>query len=59
MGSIRPRTNQKHPALIKTEDTTTQTSASQPSGEQTTDKNAIRPFHVDVPEAHGWQTTLR
>ena len=29
----------------------TQASATQPSGEQTADKNAIRPFHVDVPEA--------
>ena len=29
----------------------TQTSATQPSNEQTADKNAIRPFHVNVPEA--------
>src|SRR5208282_3498504 len=29
----------------------TQASATQPSGEQTADKNAIRPFYVDVPEA--------
>ena len=28
----------------------TQTSAKQPGGEQTADKNAIRPFHVNVPE---------
>ena len=25
--------------------------ATQPSSEQTTDKNAIRPFHMNVPEA--------
>jgi pimeloyl-ACP methyl ester carboxylesterase len=29
----------------------TQTSATQPSGEQAADKNAIRPFHVNIPEA--------
>ncbi len=29
----------------------TQTSATQLSSEQAADKNAIRPFHVDIPEA--------
>ena len=29
----------------------TQISATQPSNEQAADKNAIRPFHVNVPEA--------
>jgi hypothetical protein len=29
----------------------TQTGATQPSGEQTADKTAIRPFHVNIPEA--------
>src|SRR5258705_6651974 len=29
----------------------TQTRATQPSGEQTADKNAIRPFHVNIPDA--------
>jgi hypothetical protein len=29
----------------------TQTSATQPNGEQAADKNAIRPFHVNIPEA--------
>ena len=29
----------------------TQTGARQPSGEQAADKNAIRPFHVNIPEA--------
>ena len=29
----------------------TQTSATQRSGEQAPDKNAMRPFHVDIPEA--------
>jgi epoxide hydrolase-like protein len=33
------------------EDTMTQTSATQPSGEQAADKNAIRPFHVNISEA--------
>ena len=38
-------------SLINTsqkEDTMTQTSATQPSGEQAADKNAIRPFHVNL-----------
>ncbi|MCI0391884.1 MAG: epoxide hydrolase N-terminal domain-containing protein, partial [Acidobacteria bacterium] len=29
----------------------TETTTNQPSNEQSTDKNAIRPFHVNVPEA--------
>ena len=33
------------------EDTMTQTIATQRSSEQTADKNAIRPFHVNIPEA--------
>jgi hypothetical protein len=34
------------PGLLKEENTMTQT-----SGEQAADKNAIRPFHVNIPEA--------
>jgi pimeloyl-ACP methyl ester carboxylesterase len=33
------------------EDTMTQASATQPSGEQAADKNVIRPFHVNISEA--------
>src|SRR5216683_6966705 len=51
LGSIRRRTNQKHPILLKKKDTMTQTSSTQPSGEQAADKNAIRPFHVNIQEA--------
>jgi hypothetical protein len=58
MGLIRPH-KPKTSSTYETEDTITQTSGRQPSGEQTSEENAIRPFHVDVPEAHGWQTTLR
>jgi pimeloyl-ACP methyl ester carboxylesterase len=36
---------------IKEEDTMTQTSTTQRSSEQAADKNAIRPFQVNVPEA--------
>jgi pimeloyl-ACP methyl ester carboxylesterase len=36
--------------LIQKENTMTQTTATQPGSEQTADKNAIRPFHVKVPE---------
>jgi pimeloyl-ACP methyl ester carboxylesterase len=42
--------NQKLKTTLK-EDTMTQTIATQRSSEQTADKNAIRPFHVNVPEA--------
>src|SRR5260370_39062006 len=41
---LRSKTTQK-------ENTMTQTSATQRSGEQAADKNAIRPFHVNIPEA--------
>jgi hypothetical protein len=33
------------------ENSVTQTSATQRSGEQAADKNAMRPFHVNIPEA--------
>jgi len=42
--------NQKLKTTLK-EDIMTQTIATQRSSEQTADKNAIRPFHVNVPEA--------
>jgi pimeloyl-ACP methyl ester carboxylesterase len=42
--------NQKLKTTLK-EDAMTQTIATQRSSEQTADKNAIRPFHVNVPEA--------
>ena len=41
---LRFKTTQK-------ENTMTQTSATQRSGEQAADKNAMRPFHVNIPEA--------
>src|SRR5713101_8254646 len=42
--------NQKLTTNLK-ESTMTQTITTQRSGEKTADKNAIRPFHVNVPEA--------
>src|SRR6266404_253319 len=51
IGSIRPRTNQKHPNTAQKVDAMTPNSATKPSGDPTADKNAIRPFQVDVPEA--------
>src|SRR5258708_1682137 len=44
-------TQAKNSRLPQKEDTMTPTIATQRSSEQTTDKNAIRPFHVNVPEA--------
>jgi hypothetical protein len=41
----------KKSKTTKKEDTMTQTSATQQGREQADDKNAIRPFHVNVPEA--------
>src|SRR5712675_1073724 len=51
IGSIRPRTNQKHPNTAQKEDAMTPNSATKPRDDPTADKNAIRPFQVDVPEA--------
>jgi len=44
------KTQTKKSKLLKKEETMAQTSATQGGGEQA-DKNAIRPFHVNVPEA--------
>src|SRR5580692_11053006 len=43
-------TQTKKSKTTKKEDTMTQTSATQQGREQADDKNAIRPFHVNVPE---------
>ena len=41
----------KNSKTAKKEDTTTQAIGTPPGSKQAADKNAIRPFHVSVPEA--------
>src|SRR5260370_36737049 len=50
MGSIRARTSEK-PRTSQKENTLAQTSIRQASGERAADKNAIRPFQGNIPEA--------
>src|SRR5260370_39060909 len=50
MGSIRARTSE-NPRTSQKENTMAQTSIRQASGERAADKNAIRPFQVNIPEA--------
>src|SRR5262245_59389601 len=46
-----PITQTRNPKLLKKEEPMSQTGATQHGSVQAADKNAIRPFHVDIPEA--------